>query len=163
VSKRSPVVKIGEVTGRHAVSSRPDEADNQRLLAGVPLLIAACLAFAALAAAPAALARPSLTTTINVIAGKPSEFHYKLSSSTAKRGIIVFKLTIGGALPHDFKFCSKASSSLANSCTGRGTAAISPGGSATLRVSVLLKGTYEYLCTIPGHAAAGMKGFIKVT
>jgi len=25
------------------------------------------------------------------------------------------------------------------------------------------KGTYEYLCTVPGHAAARMKGDLKVT
>jgi uncharacterized cupredoxin-like copper-binding protein len=127
------------------------------------LFLAACVALTALAAVPAALARPSLLTTINVIEGKPVEFKYKLSSNTAKRGIIIFKITNQGKLPHDFKFCSKATSSLANSCTGRGTPAISPGGSTTLRVTVLLKGTYEYLCTLPAHAASGMKGLIKVS
>jgi uncharacterized cupredoxin-like copper-binding protein len=25
------------------------------------------------------------------------------------------------------------------------------------------KGTYEFFCTVPGHAAAGMKGDLKVT
>jgi uncharacterized cupredoxin-like copper-binding protein len=132
----------------------------------VPLLLAACIALAALAATPAALARSGsskLVTTVNVIAGKPTEFHFKLSTASVKRGIIVFKVQNGGSIPHDFKLCSKASSSLANSCTGRGTKMISPGQSTTLRVSVLLKGTYEYLCTVPGHAAGGMKGLLKVT
>jgi uncharacterized cupredoxin-like copper-binding protein len=129
----------------------------------VPVLIVLCLAFGALAA-PAALAKPALLTTINVTAGKPTEFHFVLSKSTAKRGIIVFKIVNGGQIPHDFKFCSKRSSSaVATTCTGRSSKMISPGQSTTLRVTVLLKGSYEYLCTVPGHAAGGMKGLFKVT
>jgi uncharacterized cupredoxin-like copper-binding protein len=30
-------------------------------------------------------------------------------------------------------------------------------------VTFLRSGTYEYLCTVPGHAAGGMKGLIKVS
>ena len=33
----------------------------------------------------------------------------------------------------------------------------------TLTVKLVKPGMYEYLCTVPGHAAAGMKGTIKVT
>jgi uncharacterized cupredoxin-like copper-binding protein len=136
----------------------------------VPLIAFACLV---LAAAPVAFASSGsakatksakLITTITVIAGKPTEFHFKLSKSTAKRGIIVFKMTNSGQLPHDFKFCSKkTSTAAANTCTGRSTPTISPGQTTTLRVTVLLAGTYEYLCTVPGHAAGGMKGLFKVT
>ena len=129
----------------------------------VPVLVLTCLAFGALIA-PAALARPTLLTTVNVTAGKPTEFHFVLSKSSGKRGIIVFKIANGGQIPHDFKFCSSRSSSLvANTCTGRSSKMISPGQSTTLRVTALLKGTYEYLCTVPGHAAGGMKGLFKVT
>jgi uncharacterized cupredoxin-like copper-binding protein len=32
-----------------------------------------------------------------------------------------------------------------------------------LKVTLSKKGSYEYLCTIPGHAANGMKGVLKVT
>jgi uncharacterized cupredoxin-like copper-binding protein len=136
----------------------------------VSLVVAACLV---LAAAPVAFAvsgsskaskSAKLITTINVIAGKPSEFRFKLSKSTAKRGIITFKIVNSGQIPHDFKFCSKKVSNLAaNTCTGRSTQQISPGQSTTLRVTVLLAGTYEYLCTLPAHAANGMKGLFKVT
>ena len=135
----------------------------------VPLIACVCLV---LAAAPAAFAvsgslksakSAKLVTTINVIAGKPSEFSFKLSTKTAKRGIITFKIVNSGQIPHDFKFCSKSvKSAAANTCTGRSTQQISPGQSTTLRVTVLLKGTYEYLCTLPAHAASGMKGLIKV-
>jgi uncharacterized cupredoxin-like copper-binding protein len=136
----------------------------------VPLIAAACLV---LVAAPVAYAvsgsakatkSAKLVTTINVIAGKPTEFAFKLSSKTAKRGIIRFKIVNSGLIGHDFKFCTKrVTSAAANSCTGRGTQPIGPGASQTLTVTVLLAGTYEYLCTLPAHAASGMKGLIKVT
>src|SRR5256885_11881890 len=90
-------------------------------------------------------------TTINVTAGKPAEFRFTLSKKTAPSGIIIFKVTNGGALPHDFKIA------------GRKTRLISPGQSNTLRVTIVKKGPYPYLCTVTGHAAAGMKGTLKVT
>jgi uncharacterized cupredoxin-like copper-binding protein len=123
------------------------------------------LTVAALVAAPASLAGSGAmnVTNVNVIAGKPSEFGFKLSTKTAKRGVIAFKVTNQGHLPHTFKMCSGRNKPLANTCTGRSTSQISPGQSATLRVSILLKGTYEYLCTLPGHAAGGMKGLLNVT
>jgi uncharacterized cupredoxin-like copper-binding protein len=130
------------------------------------LLVAGCLAAAALLASPGALAGSRATTllsNISVTAGKPSEFRFIVSPSTAKRGLIVFKITNKGALPHTFQLCSKSSSSLANTCRGRSSGSINPGKTGTLRVTVLLKGTYEYLCTLPGHAAAGMKGLLKVS
>jgi nitrite reductase (NO-forming) len=40
---------------------------------------------------------------------------------------------------------------------------ISPGKTTSVTVTFTKKGTYEYLCTVPGHAAAGMKGDLKVT
>ena len=131
----------------------------------IALSVAAPLAVAALVASPAALARTGAArvTNVNVIAGQPSEFGFKLSTKSAPSGIIVFKVTNSGHLPHTFKLCSGRNKPLANSCTGRSTNQINPGQSSTLRVSVVLKGTYEYLCTLPGHAAGGMKGLLKVT
>jgi uncharacterized cupredoxin-like copper-binding protein len=130
------------------------------------LRLALCFAVAAFVVAPSALARSgskTLISKVTVTAGKPAEFHFIVAPSTVKRGIIVFKITNKGKLPHDFKLCSKASSSLGNSCNGRSSGQMSPGQSKTLRVTVLRKGTYEYLCTVPGHAAGGMKGLLKVT
>jgi mono/diheme cytochrome c family protein len=75
---------------------------------------------------------------------------------------VTFKVTNAGTLSHDFKICTKAvTGDTANSCTGKVTAMIAKGKSATLTVT-LAKGEYEYLCTVPGHAAAGMKGLIGV-
>ena len=130
-----------------------------------PLRLAISLAFAALVVPATALAHSGNKTQIanvTVTAGQPAEFHFIVAPSTVKRGIIVFKITNKGKLPHDFKLCSKATSSLANSCNGRSSGQINPGASGTLRVSVLFKGTYECLCTLPGHAAGGMKGLLRV-
>jgi plastocyanin len=38
-----------------------------------------------------------------------------------------------------------------------------PGQSATLEFTPTAPGTYEYICTIPGHKEAGMKGTLNVT
>jgi uncharacterized cupredoxin-like copper-binding protein len=102
-------------------------------------------------------------TTVTVVAGKPSEFGFKLSTKTiAAPGSVTFKLTNSGALPHDLELCSSNKGGSADSCAGKTTPQISPGGSATLVVDFKTKGTYEYLCTVPGHAAAGMKGDLTV-
>lgn len=114
---------------------------------------------------PAAVGADQKTTTVNVIAGKPSEFRFTLSTKTVPHGTVTFRLTNGGAIPHDLKICASPKGGLANACTGKGTKLIvpSPSQSTTLTYTFKRKGTYEYLCTVPGHAAAGMKGDLKVT
>jgi len=130
----------------------------------VPLLAAVFLTASGLLGA-SAMAHTDVTTVTHVMvtAGKPSEFKFTLSASTAKRGIILFKVTNKGSIPHDFKVCTIRNKPLANSCPGTGTRLITPGQSNTLRIAILLRGTYEYLCTVPGHAAAGMKGILTLT
>jgi len=130
--------------------------------ARVLLLIPA--AFALLAVATAQAKPTRVATTVTVTAGKPSEFGYKLSTHTVKTGSVTFNVTDSGALPHDFKVCSSpVKSDAADTCVGHGTKVISPGKSAKLTVTFAKAGTYEYLCTLPGHAIAGMKGLLKVT
>ena len=48
------------------------------------------------------------------------------------------------------------------SFSGKKTPLIAPGKSAKLTVT-LKAGKQAYTCTVPGHAAAGMKGTLKVT
>jgi uncharacterized cupredoxin-like copper-binding protein len=127
--------------------------------AGRVLAVAVGLALLLAAAAGAA----QEATTVTVTAGKPSEFRFKLSTKTVKHGTVTFKVKNEGALPHDFKICASAKGGTKNSCTGKVTKLLSPGKSATLTYTFKTKGTYEYLCTVPGHAAAGMKGDLKVT
>jgi mono/diheme cytochrome c family protein len=107
--------------------------------------------------------RAAKPTVVTVTAGKPSELAFKLSkSSNIAVGSVTFKVTNAGALSHDFKICTKAvTSTTANSCAGKVTALIAKGKTATLTVT-LAKGEYEFLCTVAGHAAAGMKGLIGV-
>jgi uncharacterized cupredoxin-like copper-binding protein len=80
-----------------------------------------------------------------------SEFRFVLSSKTAKRGVVTFVVKNVGKLKHDFKI------------NGRKTKLIPPGQSDSLRVVFLRKGHYPYICTVPGHAAAGMKGVFTIT
>jgi uncharacterized cupredoxin-like copper-binding protein len=39
---------------------------------------------------------------------------------------------------------------------------IQPGKTATVAVTFTKKGEYRYLCTVPGHAALGMRGVFAV-
>ena len=110
---------------------------------GVAVLVGV-LAWALPATAHQSRALPS---TINVTA---KDISFTLSAKTAKSGIVIFKVKNAGKLQHDF------------SIGGRKTKMLSAGQSDTLRVT-LRKGSYPYKCTVPGHAAAGMKGVIKVT
>jgi len=129
--------------------------------------IGAAAALAALAVVPAMGANAghaALVQNVTVTVTKATEFKFKLSKVALKKGVVAFKVTNGGNLPHDFKVCSSNKGTItANTCTGRSTPLVSPGQSNTLRVTFLRAGTYEYLCTVPGHAAAGMKGLIKVS
>ena len=116
------------------------------------------LALAALAAglvwalpATAHHASTSAVSAVNVTAGKPSEFHFTLSKKTVARGTVNFLVINKGALPHDFKVF------------GHKTKLLSPGQSQSLKVTFAKKGSYPFLCTVTGHAAAGMKGTFTVT
>lgn len=128
------------------------------------VVFAVIAASVALAWTLPALAHPAAkrATVVKVVAGKPSEFQFALSAKKVKRGIVTFKLTNKGALPHDFKVCASPKGGTANACAGKATATISKGGAATLKVRFKKPGRYEYLCTVSGHAAAGMKGILKV-
>jgi uncharacterized cupredoxin-like copper-binding protein len=101
-------------------------------------------------------------TIVTVTAGKPSELAFKLSKSSIPSGTVTFKVTNKGAVTHNFEICSSPSSGTAKSCKGTTTKMLKPGKSATLTVTLKKIGKYEYLCTVPGHAGAGMKGLIGV-
>src|SRR3954454_25414251 len=95
-------------------------------------------ALAVLVLVPPAVAKPARTTAaITVTAGKPSEFGFKLSAKTVAHGAVTFNVTNGGAIPHTFKVCSKATTTAANSCAVKGTPMRSGGQKATLKVTFL--------------------------
>jgi outer membrane protein assembly factor BamB/plastocyanin len=95
--------------------------------------------------APSAAAKG---TTVQV---KGGEFFFRLSSkSLAKPGKVTFVFKNVGQLAHDFKI------------NGNVTPLLQPGKTANLVVTIKKPGNYPYLCTVPGHAQAGMKGVLKV-
>jgi uncharacterized cupredoxin-like copper-binding protein len=63
---------------------------------------------------------------------------------------VIFTVVNTGKITHDFKIGGKKTPNLA------------PGKSAKLTVKFTKKGHFAYLCTIPGHAGAGMKGIFSV-
>jgi uncharacterized cupredoxin-like copper-binding protein len=132
---------------------------TSRLLAAA--LLAGCVAL--LAAIPAlASAKKPATTAVKVTLNKSNEFKFVLSKSSVPHGTVKFTFTNTGNLPHDFKLCSSNKGGTANSCAGKVTPMVTPGKSATLTVKLTKTGKYEYLCTVTGHAAAGMKGLVTV-
>lgn len=94
-------------------------------------------------------ASSTAATTVTVTLGKPGEFNITLSKKTILKGVTTFKVTNKGATSHDFKIA------------GKKTASLKTGKVATLKAT-LKKGKYPYLCTLPGHAAGGMKGTLTV-
>jgi uncharacterized cupredoxin-like copper-binding protein len=108
---------------------------------------AALLAVIGVVAAPAFGARAHATSTAVTVTA--TEFHFKLSKTSVPHGSVTFTLVNKGKLAHDFKI------------GGKKTPQIKPGKSAKLTVT-LKKGKAAYLCTVPGHAAAGMKGTLTV-
>ena len=113
------------------------------------LSFALLVAAIGLAIVPAAISKSSATqaTTVTVTA---KEFKFTLSKRSVPKGAVTFKVTNKGKLPHDFKI------------SGKKTPLLKPGKSATLKVT-LSKGSKAYICTVSGHAAAGMKGSLKAT
>jgi uncharacterized cupredoxin-like copper-binding protein len=90
-------------------------------------------------------------TTVTVTAGAPTEFGFKLSKKKVPMGIVVFKVKNVGTIPHDFKIAGKKTKSL------------STGQSQTITVTFKKAGKSNYLCTLPSHAVAGMKGVLTIT
>ena len=73
-----------------------------------------------------------------------------LNKKTVPHGKVTFKVVNRGQLGHDFAIA------------GKKTKIIGKGKSTTLIVT-LRPGKIAYKCTVPGHAAAGMKGKLTVT
>jgi glucose/arabinose dehydrogenase len=86
-------------------------------------------------------------TTVRVVA---RNFAFVLSRSTVPVGRVRFTVVNQGSVPHDFLIA------------GRRTPVLKPGRSAVLTVTFTRSGTFAYRCSIPGHAALGMKGTLAV-
>ena len=134
---------------------------------GFGLVIAMFAAFNVVSAAGqtrAAKAHAAAATVVIVTAGKPAELGFKLSKVSAlPAGTVTFKVTNEGLAFHSFKICTTpVKTDVKNTCTGVVTKLLKHGQSATLTAKLTKSGKYEYLCAVPGHAAAGMKGLIGI-
>jgi uncharacterized cupredoxin-like copper-binding protein len=117
------------------------------------IFVLAAAAIAALALAQLGSARTGQQTAVSAttVQVKGSEFFFRLSTkSIAKPGKVTFVFKNIGHVSHDFKINRKS------------TPLIQPGRTARIVVTFKKKGKYPYLCTVPGHAAAGMKGVFTV-
>jgi len=123
----------------------------KRVMVGVLTAVALSAGASAQASSiPAQTRAASSAALVAQVKVSASEFKFVLSKKTAKRGVVIFKVTNVGKLSHDFEI------------SGRKTKMLSHGQTATLRVVFLRKGAYPYKCTVPGHAAAGMKGVFTI-
>lgn len=78
------------------------------------------------------------------------EMGFKLSRSEVPPGTVVFRVVNDGKVPHDFRI------------SGKGTPMLGPGGRATLTVAFPQPGSFTFVCTVEGHAGAGMVGKLIV-
>jgi uncharacterized cupredoxin-like copper-binding protein len=118
-----------------------------------PALVFAAVTLSAMALSPLAAARIDLhaTGTATTVQVRGGEFFFRLSAkSAAKPGTVTFVFKNVGHVLHDFKI------------NGKQTPMTQPGKTAKLVVTFKKKGHYLYLCTVPGHAQAGMKGTFTV-
>ena len=117
----------------------------------IPLLVLGAISAALfLAFSPFAGARNSAATATTVKVTAKDTLRFVLSRKSAPHGKTIFKVTNKGVLKHDFAIAGKKTKLLNHNQT------------ATLTVT-LKKGKHPYKCTVPGHAAAGMKGVFKST
>jgi len=150
----------GPSVGRHALL----------LAAAVAGVAAVCVPAAARSAVASGHGQAGTGAVVVVTAGKPTELAFRLSRSSllpwaagkaSER--ITFSVTNRGSQPHDFKVCTGVRpGATANGCAGSATRTLAPGGSATLAVTFPRRGTYEYLSTVRGDAAGGMKGLLGI-
>jgi len=130
---------------------RPRHLDRKEKTMRRKITLLAVLAAALMVAAPAiAATQHSAATKATTITVKATEFKFALSKTSAPKGTVNFKVTNKGKVDHDFYIA------------GEKSLKIKPGKTGTLTVTLKV-GKIAYKCTLPGHAAAGMKGKLKVT
>ncbi len=127
--------------------------DQDRTVLSVFGALTAVTAFLIAAIAVVAIANKdgsSSSSSSGPVAVSLSE--YKINPSTINVPVGgSLTVTNAGTMPHNLSVTG-----------GPATPDIAAGKSATLDLASLKEGTYEVTCTIPGHAAAGMKGTLVV-
>jgi len=81
-----------------------------------------------------------------------TEFAVTMSPDTVPPGDVTFQVFNNGSVDHNFKITE----------LGAETAMLKPGAGEELIVEGMDAGTYNILCSVPGHDAAGMKAVFNV-
>jgi uncharacterized cupredoxin-like copper-binding protein len=95
-------------------------------------------------------AGPTAAQATSRITVSATDFKFRLSKQRVPTGTVIFTVVNRGRIAHDFKIAGKKTKQLA------------PGQRQTLRVKIGRRGRFSYICTLPGHAAAGMRGTLAV-
>jgi plastocyanin len=95
-------------------------------------------------------AGPNASEKTSRVTVTATEFRFRLSKRTVPTGTVIFTVVNRGRITHDFRIA------------GKKTRVLQPGQRATLRVKISKKGRYRYICTLLGHASAGMKGVLAI-
>jgi glucose/arabinose dehydrogenase len=109
---------------------------------------------------PAASSTPAAGSTaapagsIPISASPTGALMYSTKTLTAKAGKDTFVFTNSSPLPHNFTILKGSKVIGATPTFAKGVKTL---------VVTLAAGTYTFECTVPGHAAAGMKGVLTVT
>jgi uncharacterized cupredoxin-like copper-binding protein len=118
------------------------------LLVAIAVAVALLSLLAVARAGTSEPTRAGATPTVRVTTG---EMFFRLSRKTLpKPGRVTFVVKNSGHALHDFRI------------NGKKTPLIRPGSTARLTVTLRPKGRYPFVCTVPGHEAAGMKGVFTV-
>ena len=99
---------------------------------------------------PSGGASTTQADAITRVTVKASEFKYVFSKKRVPTGTVIFTVINKGKISHDFKIGGKKTKSLL------------PGKTQKLTVKFAKKGQYAFICTLLGHAKAGMKGKFAV-
>jgi plastocyanin len=111
----------------------------------IVVFLICCVAIATALGGLSSAESESLKVTTNVTVHM-TEYHFRLSQTSAPVGTVVFTIVNDGAEVHNF------------SIAGKTTPDIQAGASARLSVNFTSAGSQPYLCTIGTHAADGMQG-----
>ncbi len=122
--------------------------------------VAGSSAAAGSAAAGSDQPAPAGDTAINFV---EKDFAIAMDKSTIKAGSITFNIKNSGPSPHNVGITKEADSSKGGGITGpviKDSATIDPGKTTSITVD-LQPGTYNVVCTVPGHVQLGM--IVKLT
>ncbi len=92
--------------------------------------------------------------TISISSDPSGALKFNTASLSAKAGSDTFAFTNDAPIAHDFTIETPSGQKVA------ATPIFSGGTKST--TATLKPGTYTFLCTVPGHAAGGMKGTLTV-